>query len=811
MPLIDQGTFAPVPTRPPTSPTTPAPVNPATQPTVPPVDPDGGNIVIENVGTGNAWWHQIKVKNVAEGYFIHSVAISPSAEQMTTWSHCDLDMSAGYPVYQCEPATNQFMLPMSVKVTSVVGDVAHTRIGDETITTFQEGAKFDLGSNFGDLPPAPVTPPSPQPPVTPAPTNPPQPTLPPVTPAPTTPTPTFPFNGETIKLKTYGSPTGWYYAGELDSINDGYYVEIFEIKGTGGDWFFCPPSSDMVYQCQAAKEMTLPLSVRLTGSNGQPQTANGVIKDFKYGSVWDLGFNIGGNHPLNPTPPPTGPSTSSTSSSTSSTSTTPRPTTPAPLPDGVTASPTKEPTPGPTNEPKPPTAPTPEPTRRPGGADKEVIGYYASWQLYDRNALAKPSVLATSGMWDKVTIVNFAFFHPTPDGTLYGTDDESDPRVLFGLRNWNPYNNSETAPDYKCHRGKQYPVDGSKFCGHWFPGTGLIDLVHAAGHKIYPSLGGWTLSCNFPSIAADPVKRKHFAEECVALIDEYGFDGIDLDWEYPTYADHCGTPADTQNFNLMLQDLRAELDAYSAQNNKPYYEITAAVGCGPSTIAGYDIPTVSKYLDQINLMTYDFFGGWSSVSGANAPIYDQGFPAGFEDWNVDGCVNNWLNAGAYKEQLNIGLPFYGQSFLGATGPNQKHQGSDTTSWHEDDGKPQYYNIESKSDQLKVSRNDQTMTAEAHFKSKDSFVSFDDQHAICDKVEYAIDNDLNGFIIWELTGDLRDPSLETPLLDEVNMKLDYPATHVCGGSRAAEMDEETEEFTAEAVQEALAVLRGEAEE
>merc|ERR1712228_686760 len=55
----------------------------------------------------------------------------------------------------------------------------------------------------------------------------------------------------------------------------------------------------------------------------------------------------------------------------------------------------------------------------------------------------------------------------------------------------------------------------------------------------------------------------------------------------------------------------------------------------------------------------------------------------------------------------------------------------------------------------------------------------DQRAICDKVEYAIDNDLNGFIIWEITGDVRE-DLSTPLLDEVNMKLDFPKTHNCGG-------------------------------
>merc|ERR1712130_196967 len=191
------------------------------------------------------------------------------------------------------------------------------------------------------------------------------------------------------------------------------------------------------------------------------------------------------------------------------------------------------------------------------------------------------------------------------------------------------------------------------------------------------------------------------------------------------------------------------------------------------------------------------------VSGANAPLYYQGFPNGYEDWNVDGCVKNWMNGGAVKSQLNIGLPFYGQSFLGASGPNQGHQGSDLGHWSTDEGKPQYFNIEAKLDQMVVVRDDVSHTAQASFKDGSSYLSFDDQHAICDKVQYCIDEDLNGFIIWELTGDVRT-DLSTPLLDEVNMKLAYPNTKVCGGdTRSMDMDE----FSLEAIQKALAVIEG----
>lgn len=55
--------------------------------------------------------------------------------------------------------------------------------------------------------------------------------------------------------------------------------------------------------------------------------------------------------------------------------------------------------------------------------------------------------------------------------------------------------------------------------------------MHAAGAELYPSLGGWSLSDTFPEMAADENARMNFAEKCIELIEDYGFDGLDIDWE----------------------------------------------------------------------------------------------------------------------------------------------------------------------------------------------------------------------------------------------------------------------------------------
>jgi chitinase len=139
--------------------------------------------------------------------------------------------------------------------------------------------------------------------------------------------------------------------------------------------------------------------------------------------------------------------------------------------------------------------------------------------------------------------------------------------------------------------------------------------------------------------------------------------------------------------------------------------------------------------------------------------------------SVDSCVGTWTSAGANPDNINIGLAFYGRSFSQATGLNRAHGGTDTIHWPADEGTPLYYNIMSQQSIMTSMRHELSKTPYAYFSSATGggLVSYDDEQSICDKTQYVTDNDLNGFIIWELSGDLMD-DLSTPLLDMVNTKL-----------------------------------------
>jgi chitinase len=157
-----------------------------------------------------------------------------------------------------------------------------------------------------------------------------------------------------------------------------------------------------------------------------------------------------------------------------------------------------------------------------------------------------------------------------------------------------------------------------------------IANVTAAGDCVSVNAGGASHSTNFAAVSADAASRSHFAQSCVQFITQNGFDGIDIDWEFPK-------AADVENFTALLQALRSQLADQGAADGREYL-LTIASPASLSNIANLQLTVIHPLLDWINLLTYDFSTASSRKTNFIAPLFTHG---GILD--VNAVVHSYLS------------------------------------------------------------------------------------------------------------------------------------------------------------------------
>ncbi|CAF0724867.1 unnamed protein product [Didymodactylos carnosus] len=176
--------------------------------------------------------------------------------------------------------------------------------------------------------------------------------------------------------------------------------------------------------------------------------------------------------------------------------------------------------------------------------------------------------------------------------------------------------------------------------------------------KVSLAVGGWNFgSGEFSNMVSDTSLRQAFVTQASQFIRQHNFDGLDIDWEYPGSRDGS-RPGDKALFITLLKELKREFSQYNLL-------LTAAVGAGQSTIlAAYEIENMAKYLDFINLMTYDLHGGsWEFTTGLHTALYARPEETGYAaTLNADWAVRYWMANGMPKEKIVMGLATYGRTF-----------------------------------------------------------------------------------------------------------------------------------------------------
>jgi len=283
---------------------------------------------------------------------------------------------------------------------------------------------------------------------------------------------------------------------------------------------------------------------------------------------------------------------------------------------------------------------------------------------------------------------------------------------------------------------------------------------------ILVSVGGWLWSTNFSDMALTRESRTVFEDSVMQFLTRHDLDGLDIDWEYPGLpgSGHPFRAEDKQNFTSLVRELRERFDASARRGRRLY--LTIAMGASDEVLANTEMQKVQRYVDTVNLMTYDYYEpGSESITGNHSPLYAD--PADPKAASSADTVRAFQKAGVPAEKILLGVPFYGHEWgqvkdqnhglfqVGKAVPGAYTPFSviDTTMlasgftrhWDDASKVPYLYNPQ-----------------------QQIFVSYEDPESLKLKCQYIRAQKLAGIMFWEYSGDSNGKLLQT-----INTELRKP--------------------------------------
>ncbi|KAL7818016.1 glycoside hydrolase family 18 protein [Trichoderma aethiopicum] len=325
--------------------------------------------------------------------------------------------------------------------------------------------------------------------------------------------------------------------------------------------------------------------------------------------------------------------------------------------------------------------------------------YYPSWLVYKGKTPATLDI-------DNITHIFYAFIGVNEDGSLRWIDEHAD-----------------VVKD----------VDGEK--------GALAALAQLRRNhprlKTIVSIGGGTASKEFPALAASSAAREIFAKQARDFSDRHGLDGIDIDWEHPKNAEQG------RDYVQLLRECRRALP-------EPRYLITTALPVGQYILKHIDLDAVSRIVDYINLMAYDFTGSWTKVCGNHAQLRSPGTRLQSTHPELQACATDGveyvLSRGFPSRKLVLGIPAYARYFPRAQGPGCSTERA---------GEMDYCDIPDEWVREAVVDEGAVAAWYVDANGDKGYLTFDVPRTVQMKARFVMQRGLGGLFYWTGTGDKGD--------------------------------------------------------
>ncbi|QRV80966.1 chitinase [Ceratobasidium sp. AG-Ba] len=343
---------------------------------------------------------------------------------------------------------------------------------------------------------------------------------------------------------------------------------------------------------------------------------------------------------------------------------------------------------------------------------KVNMGYYVNWAIYARKF------------------------------TPLDMDISSLTHIYYALADTDPTTGKAILSDLWADQQIPYPGDNTTAPGNNLYGN-LKQLYllkkKKRSLKTILSFGGWTFSqAGHWDFAMNKTSRATFVQSAIQLLEDNGFDGMNIDWEYPN-------ATQAEYFVSLLKETRAGLDEYAKKKGDDIpYELTIAVPAGAANYQHLLVHEMNKYVTSWNLMAYDYSGPWSPVSD----YLDNVYGGAYSGVSTDASAKWYLENGASREKFVIGMPCYGRGFENTDGIFQTFNGSGPGTWQAG-----LYDYKALPFPNATVYNDlQNISSYSYDPVKKELIAYDTPKIASLKAQWVVDNNFAGGLFWELSAD-----------------------------------------------------------